>query len=403
MPARSHPHSTAVTSSTTSSIRSAADGDFAETEARAATNVRDAAAAAGLRRIVYLGGMGRRPCALPAPREPAQSGRDPGVRRHADHRAASGGDHRLGIDLVRDAAVPHRGAAGHGDTALGTNVVSRSRSATSSTISSACSTIQITSTGTRDRRSRRGHLRGNDADLRRGRRAAAADHHARAPAEAGALVALGGPRHPAPGRIAVPLIDSLRHEVVISDHKIDKSCPTAGRFTKPSSRTRQPTPRRSTHAGRMPGPRRPTRSPATRSGPAVRCSTTKTVDTDATPDAVYEGVRPHRRGERLLRGRLGVAASRVPRQARRRAGPAARPTAPGRSAPRRGARLLARRRRRTGRRAGPPGGDEGPGQGVAHVGGGREAGRPSYARRRGLRRRACSGACTGTRCSPSTQ
>ena len=82
----------------------------------------------GLERIVYLGGSaraGRRP--LRAPRLAARGRGAPRVRADAGHRPARGHDHRLGLGVLRDPALPRGAAAGHGDAALGA-ARSRSRS-----------------------------------------------------------------------------------------------------------------------------------------------------------------------------------------------------------------------------------------------------------------------------------
>ena len=69
--------------------------------------------------------------AVPAPALPRGGRRHPAGQRRADGRAAGRGDHRLRIGVVRDAALPHRAAAGHGHPALGaTPASSRSPSAT---------------------------------------------------------------------------------------------------------------------------------------------------------------------------------------------------------------------------------------------------------------------------------
>ena len=94
-------------------------GDFAATEATAARNVRDAADAAGLRRIVYLGGMGSGDDLSKHLASRHRVGEILASGRTATTELRGGRDHRIRIDLVRDAAVPHRGAARDGDPAMG--------------------------------------------------------------------------------------------------------------------------------------------------------------------------------------------------------------------------------------------------------------------------------------------
>ena len=110
--------------------------DFEDKDARAATYFRDAAAGANLRRIVYLGGMGgnqnggmggnqnggmggNQDGGVGAPRVATSGRRDPGIGCHAHHGTAGGDRHRVGVALVRDAPVPHRGAPGDDHTPLG--------------------------------------------------------------------------------------------------------------------------------------------------------------------------------------------------------------------------------------------------------------------------------------------
>ena len=74
-----------------------------------------AAREAGVRRIVYLGGLlprGRRTVA--APGLPPRGGRDPARVRRTGRRTAGSRDPRIGLGVVRDAPPPHRSAAGDG-------------------------------------------------------------------------------------------------------------------------------------------------------------------------------------------------------------------------------------------------------------------------------------------------
>ncbi len=93
-------------------LRAARPGAGPQLRARRASRPRQAA------------GLPRRP--LPRRRRPvappglAQGGRgDPARLRRADGGAAGRGDHRVGLGVVRDAALPHRAAPGDDHTALG--------------------------------------------------------------------------------------------------------------------------------------------------------------------------------------------------------------------------------------------------------------------------------------------
>ena len=126
----------------------------------------------GSSQIVYLGGLGRRLDRLV--RAPAQSPRrrrGPRRRSGSGHRTARRRHHRFGERELRDAASPHRRAAGDGRRRVGcARAASRSRSATCSPTSSACSAHpRRAGEGVRDRRPRRRHLRGDDAAVRRRR------------------------------------------------------------------------------------------------------------------------------------------------------------------------------------------------------------------------------------------
>jgi hypothetical protein len=177
--------------------------DFAAREAAGATTVRDAAAGAGVQRIVYLGGLGdeddravQAPALAPRGRPTARRGPVPG------HGAACRRRHRLRQRLVRDAAAPHRGAAGHDDAALGaTRTQPIGVRDVLRTIVGALE-VEETAGGARDRRPRRADLRGDDAALRGHRRAASAHHHPRPGALAAPVVAVGRVSSPRcrPGR-----------------------------------------------------------------------------------------------------------------------------------------------------------------------------------------------------------
>ena len=87
---------------------------FADLDRVGATHVRDAASAAGVRRIVYLSGLvpapRPRPGALAAPRLPARGRARARRGRLLDPERAGGGGHRRRVDVVRGGA-PARLAA----------------------------------------------------------------------------------------------------------------------------------------------------------------------------------------------------------------------------------------------------------------------------------------------------
>jgi uncharacterized protein YbjT (DUF2867 family) len=92
--------------------------DFAARDRRNAEVFADAARAAGVRHVVYLGGLlpkGRR--AQPAPEQPRRSRANP-ARENALHGAARGSHHWLWLRLVRDGALPNRAATDYDYPAL---------------------------------------------------------------------------------------------------------------------------------------------------------------------------------------------------------------------------------------------------------------------------------------------
>ena len=97
--------------------------DFEETDRQAARNFGEKARAAGVRRIVYLGGL--TPAGVPEKelsphlRSRAEVGRILLDSRVPTAVLRAAVDHRLGVGLVRDAALSDRAAAGDGDPELG--------------------------------------------------------------------------------------------------------------------------------------------------------------------------------------------------------------------------------------------------------------------------------------------
>ena len=96
-------------------------GDFARDRAPASPGRSPRRrSAAGVRRIVYLGGMVPEGEELSEHlRSRAGGRRRPARLGRADGGAAGRRRHRLGVGVLRDAALPHRAAAGHGDAEVG--------------------------------------------------------------------------------------------------------------------------------------------------------------------------------------------------------------------------------------------------------------------------------------------
>ena len=93
---------------------------FERTDRENARRFGDAARAASVGRLVYLGGLAPRGRgALRAPALPAGGRRDPAGVRRAHRGAARRGHHRVRLGVLRDAALPHRAAAGDDHAALG--------------------------------------------------------------------------------------------------------------------------------------------------------------------------------------------------------------------------------------------------------------------------------------------
>ena len=310
--------------------------DFEETDRRAARDVRRAAAReAGVGRIVYLGGLDPegRASSPPHLRSRAEVGDDPAGLGRADGRAAGGGDHRLRLGVLRDAALPDRAAAGDGHARAG------------------CDT-RIQPIAVRDvlrylvgvpRAARRGQPRASTSaartcsptremmqPLRRGGRAAAAAHPAGAGADAAAVQPLGRPGHAGAARARPPAGRVAAHEVVCREHDIAEYVPD------PPERPDRL--RRGRRAGAGHASATPTSPPA---GRRRRCRArpsdplptdpdwaggTLYIDEREPPvDAVARGAvaghRGHRRRARLvlLPARLGGARLARPAGRRRRA------------------------------------------------------------------------------------
>ena len=133
---------------------------------------------------------------------------------------------------------------------------------------------------------------------------------------------------PLPASIAVPLIDSLRHEVVMTHQEIDSLVPhqpigfresleLALRLTRAEAIDTRWTDTGFTPADTIPG------DPDWAGGSLFEDH--QTVDAVTTSEALYRAFAADRRGARVLRVELGVVTSGAHRQARRRTRTAARP------------------------------------------------------------------------------
>ena len=112
---------------------------------------------------------------------------------------------------------------------------------------------------------------------------------------------------PLPASIAVPLIDSLRHEVVMTDHQIDSLVPHQPLGFRESLELRcgSPAPRRSTHGGQTPGSHPPTPFPAIPTGPEGRSSKTTRRSTRSRRAGVVPRVRAGSAGRTGITCRTG--------------------------------------------------------------------------------------------------
>ncbi len=282
--------------------------------------------------------------------------RDPAGQRRADDRAAGRGDHRLRVGVVRDAALPHRAAAGDGHPEwVGTRIQPIAvRDVLRYLVGCAALPADV-NRALRHRRARRAHLPRDDAAVRRGRRAAAAGASSRCRVLTPALSSHWvGLVTPVPASIARPLVES-----------------PASRGGVPGARHRRVRARPARRADRL--------RPGGRAGPGHGSRTLDVAtrwSSAASPGAPSDplptdpdwagGIALHRRarpasstprreplwpviegiggdnGWYSWRARLGrVRGLHGP--ARRRARAAARPPRPARPARRRRARLLARR------------------------------------------------------------
>ena len=140
--------------------------DFERLDAEAATAFGRAAAEAGVKRIVYLGGLGsdaRR--ALAAPAQPARGRAAAGSRRRAGHDAAGRDRDRSPGAVVGDDPPAGPAAAGDGDPEVGEHPDPADRARrTSSATSSRCSAVGTTAGhAVRGRRRRGAALLRHDA------------------------------------------------------------------------------------------------------------------------------------------------------------------------------------------------------------------------------------------------
>jgi NAD(P)-dependent dehydrogenase (short-subunit alcohol dehydrogenase family) len=106
----------------------AAAADYRRHDLELAHTFATAAKAAGLQRIVYLGGLGETGAGLSEHLDVAARGRArTGRRSGAGHRVPRGDDPRCRLGVVRDPALPGRTPAGDDHAALGAHAASRSR------------------------------------------------------------------------------------------------------------------------------------------------------------------------------------------------------------------------------------------------------------------------------------
>ena len=133
---------------------------------------------------------------VPAPAFPGRGGRHPAGQRGADRRAAGRRDHRQRVGILRDAPVPHRAAAGHGHPEMGGNADPADRGQRRAPLPGRLrGAAGQREPRVRHRRPGHPYLRGDDAALHRGGRAAAAGAGPGAGADPAAVVAVGWPGH----------------------------------------------------------------------------------------------------------------------------------------------------------------------------------------------------------------
>ncbi len=301
---------------------------------------------------------GQRGAAHRLPRRPRQRGGRPvraplqpprdrrGARRgvRARHGTPRGGDHRFRLGLLRDAALPHGGAADDGDPEVGQHPVPAHRDQGRPCLPCGRARGRSRQPRLRDRRARRRRVPRHDAGLREGRRVAEARARSRPCADAPAVRALDRPRHPAAdrrrqaaGRLAAQRGDRPRpHRRTEVRCQADPAAP--GRRTR--ARPQQRAGSRDPLVGRehQPGPAVRGRSEVGRRHAVHRSPGGEVAGVRRRP---LLGLRPHRRTCRLLLPRLGMAGARAHRPAGRGRRVAPRPQASRAGAAARHHRLLA--------------------------------------------------------------
>ena len=380
IPRRSSRRCAASRRPTTWSTRWAPPSDFEERDRARRGNLRRGRAAAGVRRIVYLGGLGDERDELSrAPAQPPRGRPHPARVGRAGRRVPRLDRHRLGQPLVRDDPRARRAAAGDDHAALGRACCAqpiahrgRARLPARRARCSSCDESRVYEIGGADRVSY-GDLMREYARQRGLRRflipRAGADAAPLEPVARAGDAALRA-RRPQAHRQHLP-----------SDRRARRPAP-AQRFRDPPdrrargdrarARQRGSRVRRDALVGRALLGRR-----AARVG-RRRASATALVDSRSVHVAGVAGRRvradpPDRRRDRLVLRRLAVAPARLPRPARRRRRHAARAPRSRAARGRRRARLLARRGDRARSPAAPRRRDE--------------AARPRLARVRGDARR----------------
>ena len=215
--------STTSTSPTTSCTRSARKPEFEDEDRLAATTFAEQAEAAGVRRIVYLGGLTPEGEELsPHLRSREEVGAHPARQRRADDRAAGRGRDRQRQRQLRDAAPPDRAAAGDGRAEVGRHAHPADRHPRRAALPRRQRRhAGRRQPGVRHRRPRRPHVRRHDAALRRRRPGCRAAGCSRCRCCRRRCRATGsGSITPVPGSLARPLVESLRNTVVCREHDI---------------------------------------------------------------------------------------------------------------------------------------------------------------------------------------
>lgn len=173
---------------------------FEDTDRAAARTFAEQAHALGVRRIVYLGGLTPHDVPerslSPAPALAGRGGTYLPRRACARHRAAGGRRHRLGLGVVRDAALSHRAASAHGHSQLGSHPDSADRRTGRAAVPGRFGIrAGRRRPGLRHPRAGRPDVPGDDAPLCRRRGAPTAAHRAGAGAHPKAVQSLGRPGH----------------------------------------------------------------------------------------------------------------------------------------------------------------------------------------------------------------